>query len=319
MELFANDRSIHGQFHDLRAFRDALARLMAMRAAARRFGREVHCHREFLTVIAIPGVPLQQTLGQLAESERRAAFGWLTRGGPFWDDVRRHGVGDWLEYRGEVVAETAVGEAAFRALHDNACGLVSVSPSDWEFSPVEVIWRREAEGLRERRASLDNWWDVAALEAHLQTAAPPIKSWDALRDVAIRRFGRLTFAGDCFRPIAGLPFSVGAAERVLLLFDILARLVRAFDSSGRRTAEGHDIYRTYFTGGNALFSDSSDTEKLDFRNELTFRHPDQPGRSLFCPWHGKVRHLELRVHYTWSGRAGEPLYVVYVGPKITKR
>jgi hypothetical protein len=72
-------------------------------------------------------------------------------------------------------------------------------------------------------------------------------------------------------------------------------------------------------GGNPLFSDSSDTEKLDFRNELTFRHPDQPGRSLFCPWHGKVRHLELRVHYTWSGRAGEPLYVVYVGPKITKR
>ena len=94
--------------------------------------------------------------------------------------------------------------------------------------------------MRERRASLDNWWDVAALEAHLQTAAPPIKSWDALRDVAIRRFGHLPFAGDCFRPIAGLPFSVGAAERVLLLFDILARLVRAFDSSGRRTAEGHD-------------------------------------------------------------------------------
>ena len=129
----------------------------------------------------------------------------------------------------------------------------------------------------------------------------------------------MTFAGDCFRPIAGLLFSVGAAERVMLLFDILDRFVRAFDSSGRRTAEGHEIYRTYFTGGNALFSDSSDTEKLDFRSELTFRHPDQPGRSLFCPWHGKVRHLELRMHYTWSGRSGEPLYVVYVGPKITKR
>ena len=88
MELLANDLSIHGQFHDLSSFRDALARLMAMRATARRYGREVHCHREFLTVIAIPGVPLQQTLGQLAESERRAAFGWLTRGGPLWDDVR---------------------------------------------------------------------------------------------------------------------------------------------------------------------------------------------------------------------------------------
>ena len=319
MELLANDLSIHGQFHDLRAFRDALARLMAMRAAARRFGRDVHCHRQFLMVEALPGVSLQQTLRQLDKSERLAAIGWLTRGGPFWEDLRRHGAGDWLEHRGEVVTDTAVGEAAFRALHNKACGLVSVSPSVWEFSPVDVTWRRDADGSRDRGTSISNWWDVATLEDDLQTADPPIVSWDALRDVATRRFGALTFAGDCFTPTAGLPFAVSAAERLMVLFDILNRLAPAFDSTGRRTAEGYDIYRTYFTGGNALFSDSSEREKLDFRDKLTFRHPNQPHRSLFCPWHGKVRHLELRMHYTWSGRSGEPLYVVYVGPKIPKR
>ena len=120
MKLLANDLSIHGQFHDLRAFRNALARLMRMRATAQRYGREVHCHRPFLTVEVMPGVSLQQTLGQLAESERRAAFGWLTRGGPFWDDLRQHRAGDYLEYRGTVVTDTAVGEAAFRVLHSNA-------------------------------------------------------------------------------------------------------------------------------------------------------------------------------------------------------
>ena len=88
MELLANDLSIHGQFHDLLAFRDALARLMAMRAAARRFGRDVHCHRQFLMVEAQSReYLLQRTLGQLGESERRAVIGWLTRGGPFWDDL----------------------------------------------------------------------------------------------------------------------------------------------------------------------------------------------------------------------------------------
>ena len=286
---------------------------------AKRYGREVHCHRPFLTVEAMPGVPLQQTLGQLAESERRAAFGWLSRAGPFWDDLRRHGAGDYLEYRGTVVTDTAVGEAAFRALHDNACGLVSVSPSNWEFSPVNVTWRRVAEGLHDRSASIRNWWDVATLEADLQTADLPITSWNALRDVAIRRFGALTFADDCFTSTDGLPFATGAAERILVLFDILDRLVRSFDGNGRRTAEGHDIYQTYFTGSGALFSDSSDTEKQDFRDKLTFRHPDQPDRSLFCPWHGKIRHLELRIHYAWSGKAGEPVYVVYAGPKIAKR
>ena len=37
------------------------------------------------------------------------------------------------------------------------------------------------------------------------------------------------------------------------------------------------------------------------------------------PSHGKVRRGMLRLHYSWSGKAGEPVYVVYVGPKITKR
>ena len=319
MELLANELSIHGQFHDLPAFRDALTRLMAVRATARRYGREVHCHRAFLLIEPQAGVPLQRTLGLIDKNESRAVMQWLTRFGPFWDDLRGHSADDWLECRGEVVTESAVGEAAFRVLHNNACGLVSLSPSDWEFSPVEVTWRSAAEELHDRSAHIGNWWDSVALAAVLQTAEPPITSWDALRDIAIRRFTALTFAEDCFTPTAGLPFASGAAERILVLFDILDRLVRSFDGNGRRTTEGHFIYRTYFTGANALFSDSSETEKSDFRDKLTFRHPEQPQRSLFCPRHGKIRHLELRLHYNWTGRAAEPAYIVYVGPKITKR
>ena len=79
MQLVANELAIHRQFHDVASFRAALARLMAMRAVARRCGRELHCHRQFLSVEALPGVSLRQTLGHLGESERRAAVGWLTR------------------------------------------------------------------------------------------------------------------------------------------------------------------------------------------------------------------------------------------------
>ena len=118
MKLFANDLSIHGQFYGIPLFRDALARLMAMRNAARRFGREVYCHRAFLTANPMPNMTMQQALGRLASSERRAAMVWLTRGGPFWDNPRQHGADDWLECRGEVVTDSAVGEAAYRKLHE---------------------------------------------------------------------------------------------------------------------------------------------------------------------------------------------------------
>ena len=321
MEILVNDRSIHEQFHDAGSFREALARLMAMRSAARRFGRDVHCHRALLTASPIPGVAMQQAIGRLAvESERRAAMGWLTRFGPFWDDLRRHGAGDWLECGGKIVTDSAVGEAAFRTLHGADCGLISFTPSDWDYSPVDVTWRREDEGADDRSTALRNWRSAPALEAGLRDTAPPFRSWDDLRQAAAIRFESLTFAEDCFEPLSGIPFANGAADRLLVLLDILDRFARSFDRSGARTAEGQRIYQDYFTGGcNALFSDSSDDEKRDFREALTFRHPNEPGGSLFCPWHGKVRQMTLRLHFSWPVRAGRPVYVVYAGPKLTKR
>ena len=301
------------------SFRDAFALLMTMRATAGDFGREVYCHRAILTVEAMPGVPMQQALGRLSESERRSAMRWLTNGGPFWDDLRQHSDDDYLESRGEVVTDSAVGEAAYRTLHAVECSLISVVPSDWDYSPVDVIWRRGAEALEDQSTTLENWRDSASLEAKLQRAVPLVRSWNDLRNAGTNRFSDLTFAGNCFDPLRGVPFAKSAAERILVLLGILDRFARAFEADGRRTPEGHRIYQDYFTGDKALFSDSSNSEKHDFRNKLTFLHPSDPGSSLFCTWHGKVSHMTLRVHFSWPIRAGEPVYVVYVGPKLTKQ
>ena len=320
MELLANDLSVHEQFHDMAGFRGALSRLMAMRRAARLFGREVHCHRTLLNAKPMPGIPMQQVIGRIGvESERRAVMVWLTRAGPFWDDVRRHGGDDWLECEGEVVTDTAVGEAAFRTLHGVNCGLVSFSPSAWSHAPLEVTWLREAEGLDNRSAALENWWNAEALREALRQRPPPIGSWDDLREASRNRFKRLTFAEDCFGPLAGVPFARSAADRFIVLLDVLDRFARAFEEGGARNAEGNRIYQDHFTGDRALFSDSSDSEKRDFRRQLNFAHPENPVGSLFCTWHGKVSHLTLRLHFSWPIEAGKPVYVVYAGPKITKR
>ncbi len=319
MEFFANALSIHLQFHDLPTFHGALGRLMRMRDVADRFGRNLYCHRSFVDAEPIPGIRMQQAVQRLAVNERRALMIWLTGHGPFWDDLRRHDAGDWLECRGEIVTDTAVGEAAYRTLRGAECALISATPSDWDFSPVEVIRNREAEGLDNQNATLENWRNAAALEARLQDTAPPIRSWADLDSFSKIRFGSLTFAEGCFDPLAGIPFAKSAADRILALLTVLDRFAKAFDAGGSRTSEGSRIYQDYFTSDNARFSDSSDSEKRSFRTELTFPHPDKPGEFLFCTWHGKVRPMTLRLHFSWPIRADEPVHVVYAGPKLTKR
>ena len=316
MELLANDRSVHGQFHTLGDFRAALARLMKMRTTARRFCRDVHCTRAFLHTCALPNRPMVQTLQQLGTDERRAVLHWMTRGGPFWDELRQHGGDDWLECRDELVTDSAVGEVAYRTLHGVSSGLVSVTPSDWDYSPMEVTWRQGAGGAADQRVAVDNFRDEVTLEQVLRTAELPIRSWDDLRSrVATRRFEHLSIADDCFVPLFGMPFARTAAERFLVLLDILDRLAGA----GIGSAEGNRVFTKHFTGARASFSDSSNSEKQEFRTKLTFPHPDGQGAPLFCTWHGKVYHQTLRLHYWWSGSADEPAYVVYAGPKITKR
>ena len=319
MEFFANEMSIHRQFNDLPTFHGAVGRLMAMRSVARRFGLDVYCHRTLLGVEPVPGVWMQQAVQGFADNERRALLSWLTQHGPFWDDIRRHDAGDWLECRGEIVADSAVGEAAYRTMHGVECALISATPSDWDYSPIEVIWSRETEGLDDRNASLDNWRDGAALNEWLRDAPPPIRSWADLGELSRIRFTRLTFADRCFEPLAGVPFARSAADRMVFLLSALDSFANEFDASGSRTPEGSRIYREYFAGEEAAFSDSSDSEKRRFRARLTFPHPDRPGESLFCTWHGKVRHMTLRLHFSWPVRADEPVYVVYAGPKLTKR
>ena len=320
MELLANELSVHGQFHDVARFHDALHHLMAVRTVARRFGREVQCNRAFLNAMPVANMPMPQAIGNLrSESQRRAVMTWLTRGGPFWDDIREHGEDHYLECNGEVVTDTSAGEAAYRVMHGVECGLVSFAPSAWCYSPLRVTWIREAEGRPSRDAQVDNWWEPERLEEAMKGRARPVASWNDLRESSNERFASLTFAENCFAPLAGVPFARSAANRFIALLEVLDCLARAFDDAGTRDAEGHRIVGDFFTGDRAWFSDSSASEKRDFRRELTFVAPDDPSKRVFCPWHGKVPHLTLRLHFSWPVEAGRAIDVVYAGPKLTKR
>ena len=295
---------------------------MALRARVRnRFGRDIHCHRLFLGTKPIPGKPLQKVMVEIGRTElSRAVMSWLARSGPFWDDDRHHGESDWLASCGEIVTDSAIAEAAYRILHGVDCGLVSLTPSKWCRSPIEVTWVREDEGLDNRDAEVENWWCATTIEGALKDQEPPLRSWSDIKRISKSRFEHLSFTMDCFSPLQKVPFSKSAADQFLRLLTILDRFAGSFDSDGKRSAEGHQIYLEYFTGDRALFSDSSSSEKKEFGNQLIFVHPDDGTQEKFT-WHGKIPNgrLPLRFHFSWPVRAGKPIHVVYAGPKITRR
>ena len=319
MQLIANDLSVHGQFHDVGSFRKSFGTIQALRAVAKRFGRDIHCSRDLVNAEPFRGVPMSQAIGRFSRDQQRSMMSWLTSGGPFWDDLRRHGPDDYLECGGEVVTDSGVGEAAFRSLLAAPCALVSFVPSDWNYAPVEVALRHAEDEVPDRIAKLPNWRTVSEVETGLAEAGLPMITWDELEASCVMRFTRLCFAKDAFAKMAGVPFARSSAERIFVLLGIVDRRARAFDPNGAPTGEARHIDRDYFSGENALFTDSSPTEKRDFRSRLTFRHPKNLGTPIWCPWHGKERGSTLRIHFSWPIRHNESVYVVYVGPKLTKR
>lgn len=320
MQLLANDLSIHEQFHDISSFQVAVSKLMRLRELALARGRDIHCHSNLLKAKPLPSLTMSETLSRLSDrNQQRAIILWLTHQGPFWDDLRQHSSDEYLEANGGVVVtDTALGEAAFRNLMGIETGLVSFTPSKWNGTPVCVNWLRSDEELEDRQAFIDNWWEEQAFKSWLDKSASTPKTWNDLRESAPRAFPRLVFGATCFTPMQHMPVALSAIERCRVLLSVLNELAGAIDQTGARTAEGHAIYQKYFTGETALFSDSSQSEKHKFEGQLTFEHPNVHGQPIFCPWHGKIQHQNLRIHYSWLTDADQPVYIAYVGPKLTR-
>ncbi|MCP4629073.1 MAG: hypothetical protein GY850_37040 [bacterium] len=323
MELLVNDLSLEGQFNNIASFKDAIRRVMTIRKIAQQNGRELHCHRCIAQAHVTSTMIMPEAVNKLAVDERRALLQWLTKQGPFWEDARNHSPDEWLEWNDSIVTDTAVGEAAWCCLNGIDRKLVSFTPSSWEFTPVFVCWVTDTESRE--KVGVVNFWDSTTIEAALKNAPAPIISWEQLETLSSTRCPQLDFANDAFEPLRGYPFVSGAAQRILFVIETLNHFKSCFDAGGQRTAEGHEIYRKFFTGkkGNGsrgpIFSDSSNREKRDFKDNLTFKHPNDATKNLFCTWHGKVQTPQLRVHFSWPIRKDEPLYIVYIGPKITKK
>lgn len=318
LEFLVNDLSLHNQFNSLLEFKGSVERIMEIRGIVSRFHRELRCHRNILRATVLQEKSLQQAVPEaFGHDQQRAIMQWLCKQGPFWDDERHHGAEDYFECRKSIVTDTAVGEAAYLCHHGEEHHLVSFSPSDWEDTPLTVYWRF-SDGSH-NCITVCNHWSKETIETTLDSIPVKIKSWQQLEAYTKNKFTNIKFSADCFNYLRGNPFANTAANQINMRLNVLNEYQLNLNNNGQRNDVAHRIYNDYFTGDKGWFSDSSATEKRKFRNDLTFKHPDQHGKQLECTWHGKINNPQLRIHFSWPDPTDAPLYVVYVGPKITKK
>lgn len=317
MDVLLNELSLHGQFTNVLAFQTAIDKIMSARSKMRQFGSELRCHRNLTQAKVTHELSLQQIVSQLDRNKRGALMSWLTKEGPFWEDSRQHEVDDWLEFQNTIITDTALGESAYRYFNGSNSQAFSFSPSDWQFTPITVNWHRNNSEIVD--IDVINHWDANSLDDALQEKASPITSWQQLtKDMPIR-CPNLSFSDDSFNPLYPHPFVHSAAQRIVELLETLNKFKNCFDDQGQRTTEGGRLYQDHFAKKKGWFTDSSDDEKIVFKNELTFNYPNDKDEKLFCSWHGKIKTPQIRIHFSYPIYDDEPLYVPYIGPKITKK
>lgn len=316
MEVLLNELSLHGQFSSVQDFESAIDVIMQAREKLHKFGGVLRCHRNLKHMQVTCELNLQEAVAKIDRNKRTAFMLWIGKEGPFWEDGRQHTEDDYFEFEGNVITDTGIGEAAYRCFHGSDCQIFSFESLNWKINPIIVDWHRDNNVLS---ISVTNHWDIGSLEIALDGAERSIKSWQQLANDMPTCCLNLTFSQDCFNPLYPHPFVAGAANRIVELLKVLDKFKTCFNAQGNRTQDGQHLYQDHFTGAKAWFSDSSDSEKNDFKSEMTFSHPENKNDGLFCPWHGKVKTPQFRIHFSWPISAKDSLYVPYVGPKITKR
>lgn len=317
MDFLANELSFDGKFDSHDSYVESLNCLMLMRQDARKHGFNIQCTKTILDTDITKDINFRQSLQKLELAQRMALLQWVTNSGPFWDENKCHSSEEYFELEeGEVVTDTCLAEVAFHNLNGNTSSVVSLLQPHWSLAEIPIVWHKDS---GEQRVELTNLTQRDALIERLEQQPKSITSWKQLEERCKGRCSSLFFSDDAFAGLRGTPFVACASSRILELLLVLDKFNVCFNDAGERNEEGHRIYQEHFTGDKAWFSDSSNTEKREFQEALTFKHPESYGESIFCTWHGKVKTPQIRIHHSWPISKDAPLYIMYIGPKLTKR
>jgi hypothetical protein len=320
MEWYVNDMSLTGQFATPEKFKEALEPLLQLRSLEPNLRDRLYCTRSLASCPITASTNIQQAvMATKDKSFMQLTLGWLGKSGPFWDDNRQFIEDDYFEYKGHDVTEQGLGEAARRKVVEIDANVFSFQGSLHGFanSPVPV-----QHGLSEDvlgNIPIDNYWDIKLLRETLASFRT-INSWQDVQVEIAGRFGQLNIPAEAMYPLMATPFSRCVSNRVFELLDVLNNLVKETDENGHLSEAGMEILTNHFSGEKAWFTDESEGNKTNFKTEMTFKDPRNDAKNIFCPWHGKIKTPQTRIHFEWPRPAKQrEIKVLYLGPKITKK
>jgi len=318
-----NELSLHGQFYCEDDFIRSLKEIGECNRVIRETGSNFYCSSQLTLKAVTNKVKFIQAIENISDKTLISSIlNWLHKHGPFWEEQRQHLADDNFAYNNAVVTDTALAEAAWRVANQQNCYTVSFKPSNFGHSPLSVIWY-QSEG--NRSIDVQNFWDVATLTTFLKTSIKPPTTWEELIQQCIKDYPHLTFADDLLDPLDSEPFSEVISRKVSELLSILDKLNACMLKNDEESKKERDnIMADYFSDiKKPLFKGSSSTEKNKpiFRQRMTFKKPGSTtGETIECPFHGVITHRQYRIHFSWPKKQPtDPLYVVYIGHKLTKR
>jgi len=162
--------------------------------------------------------------------------------------------------------------------------------------------------------------ETVSLDERLDKRPLYPSSWDELIKIEGERMKWLIFLRHLPGSLLRCPFDHSLAKEIDGLLAVLNSLAFETRLDGSLSTEGLALQQEHFSKQNAWFSDESETNKRIFKAKLTFDDPEDPSRTLWCPWHGKVNKQQFRIHFEWPRPPGQRhVKVTYIGPKITKQ
>ncbi len=268
----------------------------------------VYLHREALYGSSILGVNFYSAIEKKCTPDtKRKIRSLIDRSSPALPEDGVLDVNIRIFLNGQDICCTALGECAAR-IHikegKNACYSIENSNFTEKTITVSIVEKEPID------VSVPNIHTITHLQKHLSEEFPAFERWENVIIKANIFLQHIKFEDYVLKKLQTFPFARNVAN------DVYTRLEELNELSKAPQADFHELYQKYCTGEKAHFSGSSDDEKRDFEEELSFM---VDGKKTLCPFHGKVKNQQFRIHIAGLAQSQIKARVVYIGPKLTKR
>lgn len=320
MRWYLNDSSLQGQFATERAFVDEIAELAKLKMQLPVSGSQLYCTNKLSLTEVTRGASCNEAIVRAARvDERRLILSWIAKSGPFLEDDRMPEEEDYFEFEGLDVTDHGLGEAARREKNGDDSGVFSFTGGKINFEKTPLVVQHGIPGDILGHLDISNVWAVPQLEGRIREISAEPQNWRELLQVCRSRFELLIIPDSIQERIERETFYPVVARRTLALLETLQRIVSGRSAEGSLDEKALSLWNQHSQGDKAWFTDESDGNKRKFKNEMTFPDPENPANRLFCPWHGKIKTPQFRIHFEWPVPPGQSrLKILYIGPKITK-